>query len=580
MATDELRLLVVDDCVDDFELLCHHLHRTWNHLVARRIDCDAELRSALKEGEWDVVVSDHCMPRFTSLEALRLVRESGIDIPFILYSGGISERMAYDAMRDGVQDFVAKGDLRRLVPSIQRELKSAATRAAARRAESHVYRLAYYDELTGLPNRNLFCERLNAYIGANPAPGAVMFIDIDHFMRLNNTFGYATGDVLMRQAAQRLKACVGESILVARLRSDEYALFVGAISDRAAIDSIAQRIALTFAEPFTRDSLEFEVTLSIGICRYPDDGTDAATLLINAENAGSQAKRKVGTSHTYYDNAMGVDASRRLRLEATLRRAVEHAELFLEYQPIADMRTGNVVGTEALVRWRHPDFGILAPDRFIPIADETGLIIQLGEWVLREACSRTRQWNESGYSKLGISVNVSAVQFAQPQLLGQVRLALEHSGLAPEMLELEITESVLMRDAQATVSTLSALKEMGVRIAVDDFGTGYSSLSYLQRFPIDALKIDRSFTKEISNRRDNPAIVCAIIALGRSLNLRVVAEGVETAEQRACLSEQGCDFMQGYLLSRPLPAERVPAFLTVLRFPPGSGSEDSNTLPL
>ncbi len=217
MATDELRLLVVDDCVDEFELLCHQLHRTRKHLVAGWIDCEAELPSAPKEGEWDVVVSNHCMPRFTSLEALRLGGESGIEVSFILYLGGISERMAYDAMRDGMQGFVAKGDPNRRVPSIQCALKSGATRAAARRSESHVYRLAYYHEQTGLPNRNLFCERLNAYISANPAAGAVMFIDIDHLIRLNNTFDYATGDVLMRQAAQRLKACVGESILVARL---------------------------------------------------------------------------------------------------------------------------------------------------------------------------------------------------------------------------------------------------------------------------------------------------------------------------------------------------------------------------
>jgi len=559
---EAMRLLIVDDSEADAHLLSLELGREGNRLITRRVDTEGEMREAILESDWDIVIADDAMPRFNSLEALNVVKQSGKDIPFIIYSGTMNDRVASMAMRQGVRDYVEKGDFSRLVPTIERELRSAVERKAVKRAESHVFRLAYYDELTGLPNRNYFFERVTEQLSARPkTAAAVVFIDIDNFMRLNNSFGYGTGDALMRQVASRLEKCAGNRVLLARFRGDEFAMYVADIAERSEIELLMSCVKHGMARPFSHDTLEFDLSVSMGVCMYPDDGADATSLIAHAEGAMAQAKREPGTSYRYYDRKTVEVASQRVVLEAALRRALERRELFLNYQPIADVQSGRILGTEALVRWRHPENGVVPPDRFIPIADESGLIISIGEWVLNEACAQTRAWHNMGHRNLGISVNVSAVQFAQSQLLGQVRTALGRSGLAPQFLELEITESVLMRDAEATVNTLRTLKEMGVRLAMDDFGTGYSSLSYLKRFPIDALKIDKSFTQDISNNRDGSAIVSAIAALGRSLELHLVAEGVETPEQRAFLVEQQCDRMQGYLLSKPLPPEQVPRFL-------------------
>lgn len=557
-----MRLLVVDDSPTDVELLRLEFEREGCNPVTCRVETEGDLRDALHTAEWDIVISDDSMPRLDSMRALSVVKQSGRDIPFIIYSGTMKPRSASVAMREGAQDYVAKGDFARLIPSVERELKSASVRKAMKRAESHVYRLAYYDQLTGLPNRNYFCERVGEQLSAQPdMRGAVVFVDIDSFMRLNNSFGYAIGDVLMRQIASRLEECTGGNALLARLRGDEFVMFVAGTSDRSDIEVLMASITRSFSRPFAHDSLEFDLALSMGICMYPEDGQDATTLIANAEGAMSHAKAEPGTSYKYYDRKTVEVASRRVALEASLRRAVERNELFLQYQPIADVRTGAILATEALLRWKHPEYGLMSPDKFIPIADETGLIIPIGEWVLREACRQTRAWHDQGFRGLGISVNVSAVQFAQTQLLTQIRNTLIQSGLAPQFLEVEITESVLMRDAEATASTLKALKDMGVCIAMDDFGTGYSSLSYLKRFPIDTLKIDKSFTQDICASQDAASIVSAIAALGRSLDLSLVAEGVETREQRDFLETQHCDRMQGYLLSKPLPADQVPTFL-------------------
>jgi diguanylate cyclase (GGDEF)-like protein len=558
-----MRLLVVDDSADDFALMRAEFSREGYVPIMRRVDTETDLRDALHTSDWDLVIADESMPSLNSRETLDIVRKSGKDMPLIICSGTMSNRVASYAMREGAEDFVAKGDFARLIPSIERELRNAEIRKAARKAESHVYRLAYYDPLTGLPNRNYFCERVDRQIAAQPdMSAAVIFFDVDNFIRLNNSFGYAIGDRLMRQIASRLEECAGGQVLLARLGGDEFAMFAQGIAGRADIDALVQSVAGKFSQPFAHDSLEFDLAVSMGIAMYPADGKDATALIANAEIAMSQAKKDPGTSFRYHDQKTAEIASRRLSLEAALRRAVERSELFLDYQPIADVRTGAILGTEALVRWRHPEFGVVAPDRFIPIADETGLIIPIGQWVLTQACTQTRMWHEQGYRTLQISVNVSAVQFAQSQLLTQVRAALAQSRLPANCLELEITETVLMRDAEATVGALKALKEMGVHVAMDDFGTGYSSLSYLKRFPIDALKIDKSFTQDISGDRDGSAIVSAITALGKSLNLRLVAEGVETIEQRDFLEKQKCDRMQGYLLSRPLSPDRIPGFLS------------------
>ncbi len=553
-----MKVLMVEDSEDDADLLCSELAGAGNDLTYERVDCVSEMRTALRESDWDIVISDHAMPSFNALEALDLLKESGKDIPFIIYSGDISEHVAVSAMRRGAHDYVYKGNFSRLVPSIERELKNAAIRRDKKQAESHIYQLAYYDEMSGLPKRNLFCESVQDALSKRAGQAAAMYVvDLDRLMRINNTYGYAMGDALIRQVAQRLKDCVGETGVLARIGGDNFAVFKGDVADSREIQTFADSVMESFAAPFAIDNLEFYVTLSMGICVYPDDGKDVSTLLINAESAKFLAKKLWRNNYKYYVKEMSEAASRRLVLETSLRRAVERGELLLQYQPVVDLKTGNVTGAEALVRWNHPEFGLLAPDKFIPLADETGLIIEIGEWVLREACMQTRSWHDAGFHPLSISVNVSAVQLGQPQLLNHVADVLSKTGLDPACLELEITESVLMQDAEASINMLRALKEMGIKISVDDFGTGYSSLSYLKRFPIDVLKIDKSFTRDVVMDPDSSAIVTAIIALARSLNLSVVAEGVETTEQLDFMRAEKCDRAQGYLFGRPLNPEAL-----------------------
>ncbi|MBI2290741.1 MAG: GGDEF domain-containing response regulator [Betaproteobacteria bacterium] len=549
---------MVEDSEDDARLLCSELASAGNDLTYKQVDCVSGMRAALQESDWDVVISDHAMPSFSSLEALDLLKQSGKDIPFIIYSGNIGEQVAVSAMRNGAHDYVYKGNGARLIPSIERELKNAAIRRAQKQAETHIYRLAYHDELTGLPKRNLFCEKVGEVLSERSLSGAaaaMYFIDLDRLMRINNTYGYAMGDALIRQVAQRLKDCVGETGILARVGGDKFAVFKGSIADSREMQTFADHVMESFTVPFAIDNLEFDVTLSMGICVYPDDGEDVSTLLVNAESAMALAKKLWRNNYKYYVKEMGEASSRRLVLETSLRRAVERGELRVQYQPIVDVRTGNFTGAEALVRWNHPQFGLLAPDQFIPLADETGLIIEIGEWVLHQACMQMKSWHDMGFYPLSISVNVSAVQLGQPQLLNHVAGVLRNTGLDPACLELEITESVLMQDAEATINMLRALKEMGIKISVDDFGTGFSSLSYLKRFPIDILKIDKSFTRDIDMDPDNSAIVTAIAVLARSLNLSVLAEGVESQQQLDFLRGQKCDRVQGYLFSRPLNPE-------------------------
>ena len=554
-----MKVLMVEDSEDDAHLLYSELASAGQDLTYKQVDCVSGMRAALQESDWDVVISDHAMPLFSSLEALDLLKQSGKDIPFIIYSGNIGEQVAVSAMRSGAHDYVYKGNAARLIPSIERELKNAAIRHAKKQAENHIYRLAYYDELTGLPKRNLFCEKVGDVLSERSVSGAaaaaMYFIDLDRLMRINNTYGYAMGDALIRQVAQRLQDCVGETGILARVGGDKFAVFKGSVADSQEMQMFADHVMESFTVPFEIDNLEFDVTLSMGICVFPDDGEDVSTLLVNAESAMALAKKLWRNNYKYYVKEMGEASSRRLVLETSLRRAVERGELLVQYQPIVDLNTGNFTGAEALVRWNHPQFGLLAPDKFIPLADETGLIIEIGEWVLHQACMQMKSWHDMGFYPMSISVNVSAVQLGQPQLLNHVADVLRNTGLDPACLELEITESVLMQDAEATINMLRALKEMGIKISVDDFGTGFSSLSYLKRFPIDILKIDKSFTRDIDMDPDNSAIVTAIAALARSLNLSVLAEGVESKQQLDFLREKKCERVQGYFFSRPLNPE-------------------------
>ena len=437
-------------------------------------------------------------------------------------------------------------------------------REASELATVEMEHLAYHDALTGLPNRPLFMDRLILALAQSSRTNqklAVFFLDLDRFKDINDSLGHSTGDGLLKAVAERIRRCIREGDTVARFGGDEFTLLIPRIDHVEDAAKIAQKILETLKIPFSILDHELFVTTSIGISVYPGDGSDPETLVRNADTAMYRAKDQGRDNYQLYAPAMNARALERLALENMLRKALSHRELVLHYQPVADMRTKGVVGVEALIRWRHPEMGLVSPAHFIPVAETSGLIIPIGDWVLRTACRQTKLWQKRIDPDLTVAVNLSARQFQQPNLTEEIAEVLEETGLDAKYLELEITESNAMQNAENTIYTLRELKALGVRIAMDDFGTGYSSLSYLKRFPIDTLKLDQSFVREITTDASDAAIATAVIAMAHSLDLRVIGEGVETEEQFAFLQRQKCDYIQGYLFSPPQPAEALEAYL-------------------
>ncbi len=428
--------------------------------------------------------------------------------------------------------------------------------AERKRAEERLNYLAHHDVLTGLPNRILFRERLQrAIVAADRYERlvGVLFLDLDGFKTINDTLGHEAGDQLIKAVAERLTGCVRAGDTVSRLSGDEFTIV---LADMLHVDHaarVAGKILEIFNTPFYISDHELFITASIGITLYPIDDQNAEGLLQNADVAMYRAKETGRNSYQFYAAEMTTQARQRLTLENALRRALERDELLLYYQPIVNLAPGTLVGMEALLRWRHPELGLVSPTRFIALAEETGLIVPIGEWVLHQACTRNRAWQAEGLPPLRVSVNLSARQFHQKKLIGTLVRVLRETGLDPQWLGLELTESVLMHNDQDTTATLREVAGLGVHLAIDDFGTGYSALSYLRRFSIDSVKIDQSFIHDVPGNANAAAIVSAIIAMTRVLDIRVVAEGVETAEQTAFLLQAGCDTVQGYYFSEPLP---------------------------
>jgi len=432
-----------------------------------------------------------------------------------------------------------------------------------RRSEQKLLHLAHHDPLTDLPNRTLFLARLEHALSLSAregGSGAVLFLDLDRFKDVNDSLGHPTGDRLLCAVAERLRPCLRESDTLARLGGDEFLLLLetAATPERAAV--VAEKLLEQLAAPFPLDDRsEVYVGASIGICLYPADGDNATTLIQHADSALYQAKAAGRHTFRFYSEAQTRQADARLALEAALRRGLEKEEFLLYYQPQVDLRTASLEGVEALVRWRLPGGELVPPARFIPLAEETGLILPLGEWVLRQACRQMQQWVARGLPIRRVAVNLSSRQFRQADLLQRINAILAETGLAPRYLELEITESLLMDNSAQVDAKLEALEAMGIRLAIDDFGTGYSSLSYLKRFPLHTLKLDRSFIRDIADDPVSSNIVASIIELGQHLDMDILAEGVETDQQRGILLQNGCRTCQGYLFSHPLPAEELEA---------------------
>ena len=426
-----------------------------------------------------------------------------------------------------------------------------------KRYEAELEMRANQDTVTGLANRNLLRDRLAqalAFASRYKYPVWVVHLDLDRFKFINDTLGLSAGDQLLKQVAERLQACVRDTDTVARLAADEFVLVLPAPSPENTVIHIIQKIMDAVARPYVIQDHEFFMTVSAGMAVYPGDGEDAETLMRHADIAMYRAKETGRNNYQFYTPAMNARALERLRLEGDLRLALESRQFELHYQPQVDLHTGKIHGMEALIRWQHPAYGMVAPARFIGLAEETGMIVPMGAWVIRTACMQLKSWQEAGLGELRVAVNLSARQFTQKDLVDSIAAVLRECGLAPHCLEIELTESMLMDDVERAIGILRDLAGLGVQISVDDFGTGYSSLSYLKRLPIDVLKIDQSFVQDISIDPDDAAIVATIVSLAHSLRLRVIAEGVETAEQLAFLRNHGCDAMQGYYFSKPVPA--------------------------
>ncbi len=433
-----------------------------------------------------------------------------------------------------------------------------------RKARARIEYLAFYDSLTRLPNRMLFVREAAKCLGPTKAAGrlaALLYLDLDRFKRINDNLGHAIGDNLLRVVADRLSALARRGgptgtwdIKVARFGGDEFVVLAAGLEQESEATGFADELRLCLAEPIDCGGHPLVVTPSVGIAMYPRDSAEIDDLLVKADMAMYLAKDGGRNGHAYFGQSMAVRSLGRLAIETDMRSAFERREFQLAYQPKLDLATGAVAGVEALLRWNHPEKGAIAPDRFIPVAEETGLIVPLGEWVIREACSQLHRWTLRDAAALTVAVNVSVQQFERPDFVDMVLRVLRETGTDPSRLELEITESLLMRNVGETVSRMRRLRSRGVAISIDDFGTGYSSLGYLRQLPVSALKIDRSFVKDLDRTDDGAAICAAIIAMSRELKLKVVAEGVETPGQLAFLRRQRCDQAQGYLISRPLPA--------------------------
>jgi diguanylate cyclase (GGDEF)-like protein len=424
--------------------------------------------------------------------------------------------------------------------------------------------LACHDGLTGLPNRSMFSKLLTQSISEarrNDRQLAVAFLDLDRFKQINDTLGHDAGDQLLLEFANRLQACVRHSDTVARLGGDEFVVLLPTLEDRNYAATVAQKILATLAGAFNLIGHDFRITASIGISMFPHDGLDEQTLTKNADIAMYRAKEEGKNNFQFYSQKLNAHSLERLTLESSLRHALERKEFLLHYQAKRDIVSGRITGMEALLRWQHPDLGIVAPMKFIPVAEETGLIVPIGKWVLQTACLQNVAWQNQGLPRLNIAVNLTARQFANEHLLQDVHSILASTGMDPHLLELEIKESMLIHDVENTRRILTGLKALGVRVAIDDFGTGYTSLATLQRFPLDTIKIDRSLIRDIAATAEDTRLADAIIAMGKSLSLTVVAQGVETKDQAEFLRTHACDELQGFYFKRPLPADQFTKLL-------------------
>lgn len=553
-------VLLVEDNQIDAQLIRRLLRRitdAYYRITHVRTLNDAVLST--EELSPDVILADLNLPDSRGTQTVASLQNSYPDIPLVIVSAWEDEAISLRSVKAGAQDYLVKGHIDGA--NLHRVIRYAVER---KRTELELVRLAQFDQLTALPNRTLLRERVEHALGRatrTETGVATLVLDMDRFKEINDMLGHELGDKLLIEAARRVRAAVRDQDTVARLGGDEFAVILEGVSEAKEVLPVVERIMASLEELDVVDGHEVTTSTSVGIAMYPDNGNDLSELLRAADLAMYQAKSSGRGRYQFFANAMQEEAQSRRALEYALRRALDKDEFRLFYQPQICLRTGSIVGVEALLRWESPTRGLLTPYHFISALEEFGLIDAVGEWVLLTACKQVKAWHVMGFEPMRVSVNVSAQQFEDPTFVDKVRAALDATKLPPEFLELELTESSLMADAAVAGGLLREIRDVGVRIAIDDFGTGYSSLTYLHEFPLNVLKIDKNFVQNVeSNERGGP-ISKMIIGLGQNLGLEVIAEGVETESQREYMRQHGCDIAQGYLYSRPESPELLTPWL-------------------
>lgn len=557
MKSGPLYVLMLEDIPAHAELSAYELKKAGLDFRVTRVETQAEFEKEMENCTPDVILADYLLPSFDGVSALKIALEKCPQTPFIFVSGAIGEERAIETLKAGATDYVLKDNLRRLGPSVRRALKEREEMRKREHAEEALEYQAFHDVLTFLPNRRAMEERFAAARGIALRQNrkmAVFFIDMDRFKTINDTVGHPAGDTVLKETASRIMSAMREEDIVARWGGDEFVVLATDLSSHKDVKEVAAKILSLVKKPIRINHSIFKITASIGISVFPDDGDDISTLLMKADTALHSAKEKGRNRHEVYDPKMNTYLRETLRMEHELGEAIKRGDIVPYYQPMFD-KNGNLAGAEALARWLRSGQEMLLPENFISFAEKSGQIIPLGTRVLKEAVAQYQQWLLAGLEPSRLSVNVSSRQFLDDGFLRKMKMALKESGLDPKFFEVEITESLAMENIITSLSRFKELKRMGISMSIDDFGTGYSSLAYLKRFPFSRLKIDKSFVDSCVVDESDSAIVRAIISLGRSLSLEVVAEGVETKPQFNFLRSLGCDIFQGYYFSEPLPAE-------------------------
>lgn len=555
-----VNVLLVEHSQEHTDLIVREMRRGGYDVNSERVASPLELSNALVERNWDLVISDYYMSDFNGYDALKVFKRSGVDCPFIIVSGTPLDESGVAVMAAGADEYLTKENLDRLVPAINKELRQADVRRKWNIAKEKLQHIAYHDLTTDLPNYVFFRERLDYAIASakrEKNQAALLSMKINHFRMMNETLGDQLLDILLMQFARRLRSALDQPVTVACLRSNEFGVLIPVTSSAEQVVQIVHTIITALEPPFViGEGLRVEIQATFGVALFPEHAT-APDLLLKRARAATGTAGTNRCPYSFYSGEQHESRHRQFSLVADLRRAIIENQLFLVYQPKVDLSTLQITGAEALVRWKHPNLGILTPEHFIPLAEETGLIMPITLWVLNEALRQCRVWNEES-RQLSIAVNLSPLNVQSSVLPEQIRGLLASSGVSAGQIELEITESALLDNPQQAVEILSAIKQMGLRLTVDDFGTGYSSLAHLQRLPIDTIKIDKSFVMKLATEARDAVIVRSTIQLAHNLGLSVIAEGVENREALRMLVTMGCDVAQGYYISHPRVSQELP----------------------